>query len=239
MPLRRSPRWSRIEREARDRYGVLIAGIDEVGRGPLAGPVVACAIIMPADARAISGVDDSKRVPPDQRERLAGLIRARALALGVGAASPREVDRLNIYHATTLAMRRALGRLGCVPDHVIVDGRPIRTLGVDHTAVVGGDGKCYAVACASIIAKVTRDRLMRQLSRRHPGYAWEQNAGYGTPAHLAALDQLGATAHHRRSFCVKQLTLALGADATREEDAELDEMLSPMSQPSATGAPCA
>lgn len=212
MPSRRSPRWSRIERDARETYGELIAGIDEVGRGPLAGPVVACAVIMPADARAIPGVDDSKRLAPDAREALALRIRERALALALGAASAREIDRLNIYRATTLAMRRALARLerlGRVPDHVIVDGRPIRTLGVSHTAVVGGDGKCYAVACASIVAKVTRDRLMRRLAQRYPGYAWEQNSGYGTPAHIAALDALGATPHHRRSFCVKQLVLAL------------------------------
>jgi ribonuclease HII len=239
MALRRSPRWSRIEREARDRYGLLIAGIDEVGRGPLAGPVVACAVIMPPDARAISGVDDSKRVASDERERLAALIRARAIALGVGAASPREVDRLNIYHATTLAMRRALGRLGCVPDHVIVDGKPIRTLGVTHTAVVGGDGKCYAVACASIVAKVTRDRLMRRLAARHPGYAWAQNAGYGTPAHLAALDQLGTTAHHRRSFCVKQFALALGAELPPDEDAPTASLVASHPQPSTAGVPCA
>ncbi len=209
MPSRRSPRWSRIERDARETYGELIAGIDEVGRGPLAGPVVACAVIMPAHARAIAGVDDSKRLPPDARELLATRIRERAVAVGLGAASAREVDRFNIYHATTLAMRRALARLGRAPDHVIVDGRPIRTLGVSHTAVVGGDGKCYAVACASIVAKVTRDRLMRRLGARYPGYAWEQNSGYGTPAHIVALDTLGATPHHRRSFCVKQLALAL------------------------------
>lgn len=164
---------------------------------------------MPADQRAIAGVDDSKRLPPAERERLCGLIRARALALGVGAASPSEVDRLNIYRATTLAMQRALRRLGCTPDHVIVDGKPIRTLGVAHTAVVGGDGKCYAVACASIVAKVTRDRLMHRLAARYPGYDWEQNAGYGTPRHLEALDRLGATPHHRRTFCVRQLSLAL------------------------------
>lgn len=165
---------------------------------------------MPADARAISGVDDSKRLTPADREQLAGKIRARAVAIGVGACSAREVDRLNIYGATILAMRRALARLRCAPDHVIVDGRPIRTLGVEHTAVVGGDGKCYAVACASIVAKVTRDRLMRRLAVRYPGYAWDKNAGYGTAAHMAALDRLGVTPHHRRSFCVTQLTLALG-----------------------------
>ena len=207
--MRRSPRWTRIERDARERYGHLIAGVDEVGRGPLAGPVVACAIIMPADTRAIAAVDDSKRLAPADRAQLAEKIRARAVAIGVGACSPREVDRLNIYGATTLAMRRAIARLRCTPDHVIVDGRPIRTLGIEHTAVVGGDGKCYAVACASIIAKVTRDRLMRRLAARYPGYAWEQNVGYGTAAHMAALDRLGITPHHRRSFCVKQLTLAL------------------------------
>ena len=133
-----------------------------------------------------------------------------ALAIGVGAASAREVDRLNIYHATTLAMQRALERLrhlGYVPHHVIVDGKPIAALGVVHTAVVGGDGKCYAVACASIIAKVIRDRLMRRLAGRYPGFDWERNSGYGTAAHVDALARLGATPHHRRSFCVKQLSL--------------------------------
>lgn len=183
--------------------------MDEVGRGPLAGPVVACAVIMPAHARAIAGVDDSKRLAPEVREVLAARIRERAVALALGAASVREVDRLNIYQATTLAMRRALARLGRIPHHVIVDGRPIRALGVSHTAVVGGDGTCYSVACASIVAKVTRDRLMRQLAVRYPAYAWEHNSGYGTASHIAALDALGATPHHRRSFRVKQLTLGL------------------------------
>lgn len=217
MPTRRSPRWSRIERDARETYGELIAGVDEVGRGPLAGPVVACAIIMPPDGRRIAGVDDSKRLTAADREALVGEIRSRAIALGLGAASAREVDRLNIYQATTTAMRRALARLGVTPHHVIVDGKPIRTLGVVHTAVVGGDGKCYAVACASIVAKVTRDRLMQRLASRYPGYLWEQNAGYGTPAHMQALDALGATPHHRRSFCVKQLSLTLTAGAPPEE----------------------
>ena len=218
MPGRRShrptARWSRIERDARETYGELIAGIDEVGRGPLAGPVVACAIIMPATGRRIAGVDGSKKLRPTEREALAVTILERAVAVGLGAASAREIDRINIYQATTLAMRRALARLaerGAAPHHVILDGKPIRTLGVVHTAVVGGDGKCYAVACASIVAKVTRDRLMSRLAQRYPGYGWEQNAGYGTPAHVAALDARGATPHHRRSFCVKQLTLALDA----------------------------
>jgi len=216
MPARRSHRrtirWSRIERDARETYGDLIAGIDEVGRGPLAGPVVACAVVMPVSGRRIAGVDDSKKLRPADREALAVEILRRATGVALGAASPREIDRINIYQATALAMRRALARLargGVTPHHVILDGKPIRTLGVAHTAVVGGDGKCYAVACASIVAKVTRDRLMARLAVRYPGFGWEQNAGYGTPAHLSALDALGATPHHRRSFCVKQLTLSL------------------------------
>jgi ribonuclease HII len=200
----RRSRWSDLERAIRASHGPLVAGIDEVGRGPLAGPVVACAVVMPPDARAIPGVDDSKRLPAAERERLERLIRRRALGVGIGAASAREIDRLNIYHATVLAMRRALARLervlGARPHHVLVDGRAIRTLGVEHTAIVGGDGRVHAIACASIVAKVTRDRLMLALSRRRPGYAWERNAGYGTPAHRAGLQALGPTPHHRRSF---------------------------------------
>lgn len=223
MAGRRSARWSRIEREAREEYGELIAGMDEVGRGPLAGPVVACAVVMPPDARAIAGVDDSKRLQARQREVLARRIRQRALAVGLGAASPREIDRLNIYHATALAMQRALRRLAVRPHHVIVDGKPIRTLGVAHTAVVGGDGRCYSVACASIVAKVVRDRLMARLARRYEGYGWERNAGYGTPVHLEALGRLGATPHHRRSFCVRQLSLGLGETVAIAEVEEVGE----------------
>ena len=212
--MARRRRWSPLERELRRGGGALIAGVDEVGRGPLAGPVVACAVVMPPTARAIAGVDDSKRLAPAERERLAARIRARALALGVGAASAREVDALNIYHATVLAMRRALARLPVRPDHVLVDGVPLRTLGVEHTAVVKGDALCHAVACASIVAKVTRDRLMATLARRYPGYAWERNAGYGTPTHWAALRELGPTCHHRRSFLRPvQTELALGPAA--------------------------
>ena len=195
-------RWSRLEQELRERFGPLIAGVDEVGRGPLAGPVVACAVVMPPGARALRGVDDSKRLAPTQRVRLAARIRERALAVGLGAASVREIDRLNIFHATVLAMRRALARLEVRPDHVLVDGKPLRSLAVEHTAVVGGDGCCPSIACASIVAKVTRDRLMVALARRHPGYLWERNAGYATADHLAGLRARGLTAHHRRSFTV-------------------------------------
>jgi len=194
-------RWSAIEATLRAEGARYIAGVDEVGRGPLAGPVVACAVIMPAGARAIAGVRDSKRLSRAGRERLAVLIRARAVSVSLGAASVAEIGRHNIYQATVLAMRRALARLGTAPDAVLVDGKPIKTLGVAHTAVVGGDALCYSVACASIVAKVTRDRLMRALAARYPGFGWEVNAGYGTPVHLAALRGAGLTPHHRPLFC--------------------------------------
>ena len=201
-------RWKAIERELRGQLGPLIAGIDEVGRGPLAGPVVACAVVMPPDQRAIRGVDDSKRLSAAERERLAAKILETAISVGVGAASVREIDRVNIYHATVIAMRRALRRLTVVPHHVLIDGKPIRTLETPHTAIVGGDACCYSIACASIIAKVTRDRLMRALAGRYPNYRWENNVGYATMAHLEGMLGHGITPHHRRSFIpVRQLTL--------------------------------
>ena len=203
-------KWSAIERDLRNTRGPLLAGVDEVGRGPLAGPVVACAVVMACDARAIRGVDDSKTLRGSERDTLAGRIHERALALSIGAASVREIDRLNIYHASVLAIRRAITRLAVTPDHVVIDGLAIRTLGIEHTAVVSGDTRCHSIACASIIAKVTRDRLMRALARRHPHYRWETNVGYGTRDHHAGLAAHGLTPHHRRSFSpVHQLSLAL------------------------------
>lgn len=217
-------RWKPIERELRKVVGPFIAGVDEVGRGPLAGPVVACAVIMPPDARAIPGVDDSKRLSADQRNRLAPKIRERAVCYGIGAASVREIDRVNIYQATVIAMRRALGRLQTVPNHVLVDGKPFRTLEIPHTAIVDGDDLCYSIACASILAKVTRDRLMRALAGRYPDYRWEKNVGYSTLAHIQGLADHGVTPHHRRSFIpVQQLTLDLSAPAV--DVAQLAAML--------------
>ena len=178
----------------------MLAGVDEVGRGPLAGPVVACAVIMPADRRAIAGVDDSKRVVESERNRLAKKIRDSAVAIGVGAASVHEIDTYNIYHASTRAIRRAISRLPQRPDHIVLDGKPIRTLGIEHTAVVKGDSRCYAIACASIIAKVLRDNLMRRLARRYPAYGWENNCGYATLEHIAVIDSIGSSPHHRTSF---------------------------------------
>ncbi len=207
-------RWSRLESTLRLRHGPAIAGVDEVGRGPLAGPVVACAVVMPHGVRAISGVNDSKQLDAPTRERLAVRIRATAVAIGVGAASVREVEQLNILHATVRAMQRALRqcerRLGRPPDHVLIDGNPLRWLGIHHSAVVRGDATCYGIACASIIAKVLRDDLMRRLAARHGQYGWERNVGYGTPVHRAAIDAHGLTPHHRRTFCQSaQTTLEL------------------------------
>jgi len=188
--------------------GGLVAGVDEVGRGPLAGPVVAAAVVFPPHCKPIRGLRDSKLLPPLKRRRLALVVRARAIAVGVGAASVREIDRLNIRRASILAMRRALLRLGFTPAHVLVDGLPVPELGMPHDAIVDGDAHCQSIAAASVVAKTLRDFLMERLGKRHPLYAWESNKGYGTPDHLAALAAWGFTHHHRKSFApVVQLTL--------------------------------
>ena len=188
--------------------GGLVAGVDEAGRGPLAGPVVAAAVVFPPTVKFIRGLRDSKLLLPGRRARLAHIVRARALAVGVGAASVREIDRLNIRRASILAMRRALDRLGVTPALVLVDGLPCPELGMAHDAIVDGDAHCHSIAAASVIAKTIRDCLMGKLDRRHPVYAWESNKGYGTPDHLAALAAWGFTAHHRKSFApVVQLEL--------------------------------
>jgi ribonuclease HII len=199
----------RPERELWRTGLVRIAGVDEVGVAPTCGPVVAAAVIMAPNCRRIAGVRDSKTLSAAQRERLDPIIRRRAIAIGVGAASVAEIDRLNIYHATHLAMRRAIGRLGG-HDHVLVDGN--RIVGFEghvgaYTSIVDGDATCYSIACASIVAKVVRDRLMRLLSARYPEYGWEHNAGYATADHREALQRLGPTPFHRRSFAPVQVAL--------------------------------
>jgi ribonuclease HII len=154
------------------------------------------------------GINDSKQLSAKQRERLVGKILSNAIAVGIGAASVREIDRFNILQASVLAMRRALRRLPLTPNHVVVDGRALRTLEVTHTAVVHGDARCYSIACASIVAKITRDRVMHALASRYPGYLWEDNVGYATAAHLRGIGERGITPHHRKSFLpVSQLTL--------------------------------
>jgi ribonuclease HII len=185
---------------------------------------------MPADTRAIVGVDDSKRLTHDQRVRLSVKIRERAVAFAIGAASVHEIDRINIYQASVLAMHRALRRLKVAPDHVVIDGRAMRTLTIPHTAVVHGDARCFTIACASIIAKVTRDLLMTRLGRRYPHYIWDHNAGYTTREHVAGLAAHGITPHHRRSFCrISDLMLELEHQAEFEdlEQRVLDDVGSP------------
>jgi ribonuclease HII len=175
-----------------------VAGVDEAGRGPLAGPVVAAAVILVPDDIP-EGLNDSKRLTAAQREAL----HARLLAcaeIGVGIASVEEIDRLNILRASHLAMLRALDALAPVC-HALIDGNMIpRDIACRAEAVVKGDARCLSVAAASIVAKCVRDRIMVDLAQQHPGYGWERNAGYATPAHQSALRELGATPHHRRSF---------------------------------------
>ena len=177
----------------------LVAGVDEAGRGPWAGPVVAAVVVVGPAAPLLPGVNDSKQLSGRRREELAAAIVA-SYPYAVGAASPREIDRLNIRRATALAMRRALGRLRVTADVILVDGLAVPELGVAHEALVGGDARCFAIACASIVAKTVRDRLMTRLAARHPAYHWDSNAGYGTKAHQRAIALAGLTAHHRRSF---------------------------------------
>src|ERR671920_695752 len=187
-----------------------VAGVDEVGVAPTCGAVVAAAVIMKPGCHRIPGVRDSKTLSMGQREKLAPVIRARAIAVGVGAASVREIDQLNIYHATHLAMRRAIVRLGG-HDHVLVDGNRIagfETHVGPYTAIVDGDAKVYTIACASVVAKVVRDRMMARLAARYPGYGWERNQGYATREHRDAIRRQGLTPFHRRSFLALQRTLA-------------------------------
>ena len=196
----------RFWRDGADR----IVGVDEVGVAPTCGAVVAAAVVIRPNSHRIPGVRDSKTLSAQQRDRLAPLIRRKAVAVGVGAASVREIDRLNIYHATHLAMRRAIARVGGY-DHVLVDGN--RIAGFEgavgpYTAIVDGDAKCYTIACASVVAKVVRDRMMTLLAARYPGYGWERNQGYATLEHRLAIRAQGLTPFHRRSFLALQRTLA-------------------------------
>lgn len=185
-----------------------IAGVDEVGRGPLAGPVVAAAVVL-APNTPVEGVRDSKALSPAIREALLPEIQSRALAVALGAASVSEVDRLNVLSATRLAMSRALSRLPLEPQHVVLDGLPMKGLPWEHEAVVRGDARVHSIACASVVAKVVRDRLMRRLALRYPGYGWETNVGYGTLEHREALQKLGPTPHHRMTFGGVQMDLGL------------------------------
>ena len=193
----------------------LLVGVDEAGRGPLAGPVVAAAVVFPARCTAVRGLRDSKLLPARVRLRLAQLIRRRALGYAIGAASTREIDRLNIRVATALAMRRAISRLmslaplaaGC-PHRILIDGLPLPEIGYEHDALVDGDAKCQSIAAAAVLAKTCRDLLMHRLAPRHPGYGWDTNVGYGTEEHQVGIRIHGPTRHHRLTFApLAQFTL--------------------------------
>lgn len=177
-----------------------IAGVDEVGRGPLAGPVMAAAVIMPRES-TITGVDDSKRIGTTKREELHERIRMEATSCGIGTVSVAVIDRIGIREATGLAMQKALGRLDIAPDYVLIDGGiRIPGLSFPHKNVRQGDARCYAVAAASIVAKVERDRIMAELDTNHPEYGFAKNKGYGTDEHLAAVEKHGYSTVHRASF---------------------------------------
>jgi ribonuclease HII len=195
----------------------LVCGIDEAGRGPLAGPVVAAAVIFDrarVPARLRRELDDSKKLSARAREAQMALILSCA-RIGVGAASVGEIDRHNILQATFIAMRRAVMRLGLVPDLALVDGNRAPALPCAIRTVIGGDGLSLSIAAASVVAKVTRDRLMRALAARYAGYGWETNFGYPTEAHRQAVLALGLTPHHRRSFGPCQLSLGFDSSSSR------------------------
>lgn len=176
-----------------------VAGVDEAGIGPLAGPVVAAAVVFAPGAEPIA-VDDSKKLDAHRRAHLAEAIRAAALGVGVGIATVAEIEALNVYHAAGLAMRRALEALPEAPEHILVDGRPVPDALVPQQAVVGGDGRHYAIAAASIIAKTHRDGLLVALDARYPAYGFARHKGYATAAHVAAIRRVGPCPEHRGSF---------------------------------------
>ncbi len=180
----------------------LIAGIDEAGRGPLAGPVVAAAVIFPKKIKPFD-LNDSKKLSPRQREKFYELIWDQAMAVGIGYSNEKIIDEINILQATYRAMREAVASLPIIPDYVLVDGREIPDLNIQQTAIVKGDGKCFSIAAASIIAKVTRDRLMIEYDRKYPNYNFARHKGYPTKKHIQAILKHGTCPIHRASFKIK------------------------------------
>nr|WP_315377799.1 ribonuclease HII [uncultured Streptococcus sp.] len=176
----------------------LIAGVDEVGRGPLAGPVVAAAVILPKACK-IPGLNDSKKIPKSKHKEIYEAVLQNAIAIGIGIKDNQVIDQVNIYEATKLAMREAIGQLEPQPQHLLIDAMRL-DLPISQTSIIKGDANSLSIAAASIVAKVTRDQMMEEFDRKYPGYDFAQNAGYGTAKHLAGLDQLGVTPIHRRSF---------------------------------------
>ena len=176
----------------------LIAGVDEVGRGPLAGPVVAAAVILPENCK-IPGLNDSKKIPKSKHKEIYEAVLQNAIAIGIGVKDNQVIDQVNIYEATKLAMMEAIGQLDPQPQHLLIDAMKL-DLPISQTSIIKGDANSLSIAAASIVAKVTRDQMMEEFDREFPGYDFAQNAGYGTAKHLVGLEQLGVTPIHRRSF---------------------------------------
>lgn len=186
------------EKECYARGMELIAGVDEVGRGPLAGPVVAAAVILPKACK-IPGLNDSKKIPKSKHKEIYEDVLQNAIAIGIGVKDNQVIDQVNIYEATKLAMMEAIGQLEPQPQHLLIDAMKL-DLPIPQTSIIKGDANSLSIAAASIVAKVTRDQMMEKFDREYPGYDFAQNAGYGTAKHLAGLDKLGVTPIHRRSF---------------------------------------
>ncbi len=236
MPARR-PRPAlrdahlRHERELRVAGYRRVAGIDEVGRGCLAGPVVAAAVVLPERPR-LKGLRDSKVLPRARREALYELILDRAEAVGVGCVEVDTIDRINILQATRLAMRQAIERLPLVPDHLLIDALRLPVVALPQRAIINGDAISASIAAASVVAKVTRDRICEEIDARYPAYGFRQNKGYGTPLHLHALNEAGPCEWHRRSFAPvrtltlgRQLSFDLAVPMTAEPDLDDDAAL--------------
>jgi ribonuclease HII len=214
--MRRRPSSDADLFEQAARAGARVCGVDEAGRGPLAGPVVAAAVILDPE-RPIAGLADSKVLSAERRETLALLIRERSFACAVAEASVDEIDRLNILQATLLAMRRAVEALGGTAEYALVDGNQMPRLPIPGRPIVAGDASEPCISAASILAKTARDRLMRAYEEQHPGYGFAQHMGYATPAHLASLQRLGPCGLHRRSFAPVRRLLA-PAETTSDAD---------------------
>lgn len=199
ITVKEKPNLYEIENTLHERGLTLICGVDEAGRGPLVGPVCAAAVILP-HGLVIDGLNDSKKLTEKKRDALYDVITAQAVAWAVGLATPQEIDALNILQATYLAMRRAVGGLAFVPDYVLVDGNGDPHLSLTTETVVKGDGKVACIAAASVLAKVTRDRLLTELGERYPQYGFEKHKGYPTKEHYEAIARHGVTQEHRQSF---------------------------------------
>ncbi|WP_439741116.1 ribonuclease HII [Bacillus pseudomycoides] len=189
---------SKYEKALREKGLSYIAGIDEVGRGPLAGPVVTAAVVLPGDFY-IPGLNDSKKLSEAKRERFYDEIKEQAIAIGVGIVSPQVIDEINIYQATKRAMLDAIANLACTPEHLLIDAMKLPTP-IPQTSIIKGDAKSISIAAASIIAKVTRDRMMKELGKEYPAYGFEQHMGYGTKQHLQAIEMYGVLEEHRKTF---------------------------------------